>query len=557
MSRMDTDLFRRNNPIDVVCANRGIRLFGGAKQKTGKCPFHEDKAPSFSVNIETGQWYCHAGCGSGDVVDLCARFEGVTTVEFILKNRMSPTIISTPTQTPKAQIEKIYPYHDANGNEIYQVVRMVPKTFRQRHKSESGEWIWSMEGIERVLYHLPEVLESGRVWIVEGEKDAESLRAFGITATCNVGGAGKWLDSYTDALRGKEIVLCGDTDEAGKKHIEVVQKSIAGAVANTREVKVPNGKDVSEFIASFKNPEDAKSAVIALVESAKVFVKGVHVPIRAIWELEEIYREYIRSLDSCQLQLGNWIPTLGKSVRGLVPGEMMTIIAGTGVGKTALLQNLARHAAPLKTILFELELPEELVYERFMGVMMGWTGEETETAFRQAIEGDQMIGQYGHKKLDHVFTCTEPKISCEQLETYINRAELKIGERPRLVLLDYIQLIQAKGTSRYEKLSNVAEELKVIAKSCKVILVIASQISRPNPDSPEVGLFDAKDSGSIENSSGLVLGAWRNPKNKEELFLKVLKNTKGNAGLTVPCHFRGSSMQIVETSRVDLTGYEK
>ena len=35
----------------------------------GKCPFHDDGSPSFTVDIERQRWKCWAGCGSGDVLD--------------------------------------------------------------------------------------------------------------------------------------------------------------------------------------------------------------------------------------------------------------------------------------------------------------------------------------------------------------------------------------------------------------------------------------------------------------------------------------------------------
>ena len=99
----------------------------------------------------------------------------------------------------KSTIEKIYSYEDINGNEVYQALRMKPKSFRQRHKV-NGDWVWKMDGVERVLYRLPKITVAQSVWIVEGEKDAENLAAIGFEATCNVGGAGKWLDSYSETL---------------------------------------------------------------------------------------------------------------------------------------------------------------------------------------------------------------------------------------------------------------------------------------------------------------------------------------------------------------------
>lgn len=554
LPRMDIAEFKRNNPLEALFEAKGVKLIGNGKERQAKCPFHEDKNPSLSVNVEKQIYFCQ-GCGAkGDAIDLAAHFEGVHRNEFLKRNSKPPAEIrSQPVVDPKGKIEKIYPYHDANGREVFQVVRMIPKTFRQRH-IVGENWVWSMEGVSRVLYHLPDVLSAGRVWICEGEKDADNLIALGFTATCNVGGAGKWLDSYTESLKGKEVVLCGDNDDPGKKHMELVLNSISGKVTSTREVRVPHGKDVSDFIATFSNKEDARAALAALMESAKVFVRGFHVPIKAIWEIERPYCDYIQNLNQYQFNLGNWIPKLGRNVRGLVPGELVTILAATGVGKTALLQNIARHSAPLKTILFELELPEELVYERFISIAKGWTGDETEKAFRQAIENKESLGEQGHKKLNHVFVCTETRVSCEQLELWINRAELVIGQRPNLVLLDYIQLVQGKGSSRYERMSNIAEELKIIAKSCRVILIIASQIHRREGEDPEVSLFDAKDSGSIENSSGLVLGVWRDAKDKKKMKIKVLKNTKGQSGVEIDCEFSGDSMQIKEMSPVAQEG---
>jgi hypothetical protein len=90
---------------------------------------------------------------------------------------------------------------------------MEPKSFRQLRPDpdKPGKWLWNLDGITPVLYRLPQVLaavKSGQtIYIVEGEKDADNLHALGLTATCNAMGAGKWRDSYSEALRGASVVI--------------------------------------------------------------------------------------------------------------------------------------------------------------------------------------------------------------------------------------------------------------------------------------------------------------------------------------------------------------
>lgn len=50
------------------------------------CPFHEDKNPSLSVNVEgdRGAWRCLAGCGGGDLVGFHMRLHGMEFREAVL-----------------------------------------------------------------------------------------------------------------------------------------------------------------------------------------------------------------------------------------------------------------------------------------------------------------------------------------------------------------------------------------------------------------------------------------------------------------------------------------
>src|SRR5260370_29620343 len=113
---------------------------------------------------------------------------------------------------------------------LYQVVRYDPKDLRQRGPDGKGGWIWNLNGVRRVLYCLPDLLRAKAILVCEGEKDCETARKMGLVATCNVGGAGKWREEYSDCLRGKRGVIIADADGPGRKHAEQLAASLPGKV---------------------------------------------------------------------------------------------------------------------------------------------------------------------------------------------------------------------------------------------------------------------------------------------------------------------------------------
>lgn len=553
MSRED---FILDHPIERELTERGVRLIGGGSKKTAKCPFHEDGSPSFSVDTEKGLWHCFGGCGGGSVIDLIAMFENMNPAS-VLKMFGSKDYERTPaqfqggdskTEKVKPVIDKIYSYQNALGVEVYQAIRMRPKSFRQRHPDGKGGWVWTMEGIERVLYRLPEIIKSDTVAICEGEKDAENITSLGFCGTCNVGGAGKWLDGYTESIAGKDVIIFGDNDKPGQDHVNLVFESVAGKAKTVKIVKFSNVcKDISEYIESFKTKEEAKTAIESLVEDSHPFLKGVSLPIFTIAEMEQRYQRHVSNSEHDSLDLGKWLPKLGKKVRRLMPGELVLMMGDTGTGKTALLSNLARACKPLPTLMFELELPGELLFERFVAAEMQMACKEVESEYKKGSGAGQEVLS---KAFPHLFICWESRQTIENLEHLIHRAELKIGERPKVVILDYVQLLKGKGSNRRERIANIAEDLKVIAKTTRTIIVIASQVSRPDSDSPEITLHDAKEAGELENSAGLVIGAWRDPEDKKKLHLKILKNTKGYSGDEILCDFDGATMRITQSTGI-------
>jgi P4 family phage/plasmid primase-like protien len=160
----------------------------------------------------------------------------------------------------------IYPYEEPDGSAVrFQVRRLnvldpagkvVDKSFRPYRPSGKGGWLLGMGQVETIPYRLPQLLAADPdepVWICEGEKDVDNLRALGLVATCNPGGAGKWLDRYSEFLRGRTCHVPPDNDRAGREHAQQVAQSLQGVAAGVKVVELPGlppKGDVSDFLAT-------------------------------------------------------------------------------------------------------------------------------------------------------------------------------------------------------------------------------------------------------------------------------------------------------------------
>jgi hypothetical protein len=178
-----------------------------------------------------------------------------------------------------------YDYADADGTLLFQKVRNEPgrePRFWLRRPDGKGGWINSTKRVNTgILYHAPGVaraITEGRVLaLVEGEKDANSVRALGIIATCNAHGASelgkrpKWTRAHSEQLRGADIVVFNDNDGAGYAHADATCNLSLGVAKRVRRLdlakhwpEIPKGGDVSDWLAAGHTGEE----LAALIEQA-------------------------------------------------------------------------------------------------------------------------------------------------------------------------------------------------------------------------------------------------------------------------------------------------
>lgn len=268
--------------------------------------------------------------------------------------------------------------------------------------------------------------------------------------------------------------------------------------------------------------------------------------IKSMAEMADEYKMFVKAGNELSLNLGCWLPSLGRLIRPLIPGELCFVMADTGVGKSMVLQNIAI-ATSHTSLFFEMELPGTLMYERFMAASNGLECIEVE---RNAQKGQHL----NMANCGHIYVCDASRMSTKAMyELIMVESDKVIGAKPLVVFVDYIALMAAGGKSRYEKVAESAESLKVLAKESNTIVVGATQVSRKEGEdvngTEELFLHNAKNAGEIENSCGLLMGMWRDPDDPINYgWLKGLKNTKGKSGWKVKLAIDGARMRISESA---------
>jgi hypothetical protein len=275
---------------------------------------------------KAGTWYDHEAKEGGGPWDLLRRKLADKDIPDWLARNLGVHL----ERAAGGHIVAAYPYYDESGRLLFEVCRLAPKRFLQRRPS--GEW--GIQGVRRVLYRLPELIAAPKhafVYIPEGEKDCDRLATlWGLVATCNPMGAGKWRSEYAAFLRGRHCVIIADNDEAGRQHVVEVATSLAPVAASVRVLhlqNLPEKGDISDWIVAGGSQSDLE----ALVEDTAPF--ETRPPVDDDTEIEGV--ELINGATVTPIP----IPWIWNGY--LARGKLHLLAGAKGAGKTTIAVSLA------------------------------------------------------------------------------------------------------------------------------------------------------------------------------------------------------------------------
>ncbi len=361
-----------NELINLIEVKTG---FGAKKSGRGyslRCPAHDDTTPSLSVSEgDDGKILvnCFSGCSHANIC-------GSLGIEI---TSLFPTKLGDEYGPAGQRIE--YPYRDENGHTLFSKIRIEPgfngksKSFYWERLGEKGEIIKNLDGCQKILYRLPEVLKAAQekktIFLVEGEKDVDKLAQYGLVATTAPESL-KWQDDFTAVLHECDVVILYDMDKTGLERRDLLCKSLYGKVRSLRVIDLPgleyqesHGKDISDWFADGNTTSRLLEILASRTDYSPTVPKS---KIRAV-TLEEFLK---MELPKREMILAPFFPSQG----------LCLLYAQRGVGKTHVALGIGYAIAtggsflkwkapkPRKVLYIDGEMPAGAMQERLQRISL-------------------------------------------------------------------------------------------------------------------------------------------------------------------------------------------
>ena len=271
----------------------------------------------------------------------------------------------------------------------------------------------------------------------------------------------------------------------GKKNITGnKEKAMAGAVHDA----------LKDFC--LQDPEFAQAVVQGgnFADCMKAVAKGVGNAISDI----EAYRKAVQFYRRPEYL--SWpIPEFNSELYA-EPGDFIIFGGRPSTGKSAFAVQCAWHwAQRVKVGFFSFETSSEKLFDRQMSMIARISMSDIK---RNTINdaGWQKVANLNQD----IVSANLELIRAAGMSAADIRA-MTVMKGYKLIIIDYLQLIQSTGENRTAQVTNISIALHTLAQSLGVTVVALSQLARQNPQGGELGMASLRESGQIEQDADIVM----------------------------------------------------
>lgn len=252
-----------------------LKRYGNRAQCT--CPAHDDKQASLTITQgrKCTLFYCHAGC----TVDAVLSAAGILKKEtFYDAQPLKANWRAYIEGREKRRIEAVYNYVSFNGTYAFTKIRLEGKKIlygilendrftyglpRNTPRKSLKAFYGSVETLNKAI------TENIPIFVVEGEKDTDTLTKQGYTAF-TYGGCGDWQVEFAELVKGADVVILADNDTPGITVANTILKDIQPVVKSVKIVvpmpDIPKA-DITDYFEAGHTKQEFEQLISAVTEN--------------------------------------------------------------------------------------------------------------------------------------------------------------------------------------------------------------------------------------------------------------------------------------------------
>ena len=341
-----------------------------------------------------------------------------------------------------------------------------------------------------------------------------------------------------------------------QKYVKIVEeKSILRNLIKASNEITTMGYEQTEEVETIMEQAEKKIFDLMQKKNQKGYTLLKDVLIGTFSELEQLYN---------QKESITGVPTgfidLDRITAGLHKSHLVLVAARPAMGKSAFANSIAVNAAlkhNVPVVIFNLEMSKEQVGSRILCSEAMVESNKVRTGSLSEEEWVKLATAVAPLSEAPIYIDDTAGISVAEIRAKCRK--LKLEKDIGLVVIDYLQLIQASGKknlNREQEISEISRALKILAKELEVPVIALSQLSRAPEQRTDHRpmLSDLRESGAIEQDADIVMFLYRddyyNPEteNKNVAEVIIAKHRAGATG-TVELLFLGEYTKFVNIAR--------
>jgi len=432
---------------------------------------------------------------------------------------------------------QIAPYYDAEGNVVAQKIRYANKAFTctgdMKKAQLFGQQLWR-DGGKMVV-------------ITEGEIDCLTISQLQnnkwpvVSLRNGAAGAHKCLQANIEWLQKFDaVILAFDMDEAGKKAVEKCVPLLPPGKVKVWNIPL---KDANEMLLAGREKE-----ILDAVWGAKVYRPDGIVSAADTWDL--VIKD----------EPGESVPYpwagLNLLYDGLRVREIVTLCAGSGIGKSALCREIAAHLITLGETVGYIAL-EESVKKSVLGLMSVFANRPLHKRDARKLVDDESFKSSWEKLKDKAYFYDH--WGSTDSENLLNKIRyLAHGCGCKWIILDHLSIVvsgQAEGEER-RLIDNTMTALRALVEELGIGMILVSHLKRPegkgHEDGAQTSLSQLRGSAAIAQLSDGVIGCERDQQDKMNAHIttvRVLKNRfAGETGIACYLSYQKDTGRLIELS---------